>query len=73
LKTVFRGKFVAALLGPAAKTVKLAQVRAALAVRAPDPVIVETVAAFMCRVERIGRARADQSQWLTRYQKTKSV
>jgi len=45
------------LLGPAAKTVKLAQARAALAVPAPDPVVVESVAAFMCRVERIGWAR----------------
>jgi hypothetical protein len=32
------------LLGPAAKTVKLAQARAALAVPAPDPVVVEAVA-----------------------------
>jgi hypothetical protein len=45
------------LLGPAAKMVKLAQARAALAVPAPDPVVVESVAAFMCRVERIGWAR----------------
>ena len=45
------------LLGPAAKAVKLAQARAALAVPAPDPVVVEAVAAFMCRIERIGWAR----------------
>jgi hypothetical protein len=45
------------LLGPAAKTVKLAQARAALAVPAPDPVVVESVAAFMRRIKRIGWAR----------------
>jgi hypothetical protein len=45
------------LLGPAAKAVKLAQARAALAMPAPDPVVVESVAAFMRRIERIGWAR----------------
>ena len=45
------------LLGPAAKAVKLAQVRAALAMPPPDPVVLESVAAFMCRIERIGWAR----------------
>ncbi len=41
------------LLGPAGKTVKLAQARAALSVPAPDPVVVESVAAFMRRIDRI--------------------
>ncbi|MET0167782.1 MAG: transposase [Vicinamibacterales bacterium] len=45
------------LLAPAAKAVKLAQARAALAVPAPDPVVVESVAALMRRIERIGWAR----------------
>lgn len=40
------------LLGPAAKALKLAQARAALSVPPPDPVVVESVAAFMCRIER---------------------
>jgi hypothetical protein len=35
------------LLGPAAKAVMLAQARAALSVPAPDPVVVESVAAFI--------------------------
>jgi hypothetical protein len=41
------------LLGPAGKAAKLAQARAALSVPAPDPVIVESVAAFMRRIDRI--------------------
>lgn len=45
------------MLGPAAKAVKLAQARAALAAPAPDPVVVESVAAFMRRIEHIGWAR----------------
>jgi len=40
------------LLGPAAKAVKLAQARAALSAPIPDPVVVESVEAFMRRVER---------------------
>jgi len=40
------------LLGPASKARKLAQARAALSVAPPDPVVVESVAAFMCRIER---------------------
>jgi hypothetical protein len=45
------------LLGPAAKAVKLAQARAALSVPAPDPVVVESVAAFMCRIDKHAWAR----------------
>jgi hypothetical protein len=45
------------ILGPAAKAVKLAQARAALSVPAPDPVVVESVAAFMQRIDRIAWAR----------------
>ncbi|MCM2309681.1 MAG: IS91 family transposase [Sulfuritalea sp.] len=45
------------ILGPAGKVVKLAQARAALSVPAPDPVVVESVAAFMCRIDRAGWAR----------------
>lgn len=41
------------LLGPAGKAVKLAQARVALSVPAPDPVIVESVAAFMRRIDQI--------------------
>lgn len=41
------------LLGPAAKAVKLAQARAALAVPAPDPLVVESVEAFMHRIDRL--------------------
>ena len=40
------------LLGPAGKALKLAQARAALSVPPPDPVVVESVAAFMCRIDR---------------------
>ena len=45
------------LLGPAGKAAKLAQARAALDVPAPDPVVVESVAAFMHRIDRIEWAR----------------
>ena len=41
------------LLGPAGKTAKLAQARAALSAPAPDPVVVESVEAFMHRIDRI--------------------
>jgi len=40
------------LLGPAGKKLKLAQARAALSVPAPDPVAVESVQAFMQRIQR---------------------
>ena len=40
------------LLGPAGKAVKLAQARAALSVPAPDPLVVESVEAFMHRIHR---------------------
>ena len=39
------------LLGPAAKAVKLAQARAALNAPVPDPLVVESVQAFMQRIE----------------------
>ena len=42
------------VLGPAGKAVKLAQARAALSVPAPDPVVVESVAAFMSRIDHLG-------------------
>ena len=45
------------ILGPAGKAVKLAQARAALWVPAPDPVVVESVAAFMRRIDRAEWAR----------------
>jgi hypothetical protein len=45
------------ILGPAGKAVKLAQARAALAAPAPDPVVVESVAAFMRRIDRAEWAR----------------
>ena len=45
------------LLGPAAKATKLAQARAALSVPAPDSVVVESLAAFMRRIDRIAWAR----------------
>ncbi len=45
------------ILGPAGKAVKLAQARAALSVPAPDPVVVESVAAFMRRIDRAEWAR----------------
>lgn len=48
------------ILGPAAKATKLAQARAALAVPAPDPVIVESVAAFVRRIARHEWARCRQ-------------
>ena len=40
------------LLGPASKAVKLAQARSALSVPAPDPLVVESVEAFMHRIDR---------------------
>src|SRR5215813_9521344 len=40
------------LLGPARKALKLAQARAALSVAPPDPVVMESVAGFMCRIDR---------------------
>ena len=45
------------VLGPAGKAVKLAQARAALAVPPPDPPVVESVAAFMLRIDRLAWAR----------------
>lgn len=45
------------ILAPAGKAAKLAQARAALSVPAPDPVIVESVAAFMNRIDRAEWAR----------------
>jgi hypothetical protein len=45
------------LLGPAGKAAKLARARAALSVPAPDPVVVESVAAFLRRIDRIDWAR----------------
>ena len=40
------------LIGPAHKTAKLAQARAALLVPPPDPLVVESVEAFMRRIDR---------------------
>jgi hypothetical protein len=40
------------LLGPAGKAVKLAQARAALSAPTPDPLVVESVQAFMHRIQR---------------------
>ena len=40
------------LLGPAGKTAKLARARAALSVPPPDPLVVESVEAFMRRIDR---------------------
>jgi hypothetical protein len=40
------------LLGPAAKAAKLAQARAALSAPTPDPLVVESVEAFMRRIQR---------------------
>ena len=40
------------LLGPAGKAVKLAQARAALSAPVPDPLVVESVEAFMRRIDR---------------------
>jgi len=40
------------LLGPAGKAAKLAQARAALSVPPPDPLVVESVEAFMRRIDR---------------------
>ena len=55
------------LLGPAAKAVKLAQARAALNAPVPDPVVVESVQAFMQRIERHEYLRCphcDQGQFV---------
>lgn len=41
------------LLGPAAKAAKLALARAALAAPAPDPLVLESVQAFLQRVDRL--------------------
>jgi hypothetical protein len=41
------------LLGPAGKAAKLARARAALSVPAPDPLVVESVEAFMGRINRL--------------------
>lgn len=40
------------ILGPAGKAAKLARARAALSVPPPDPVVIESVAAFMRRIDR---------------------
>jgi hypothetical protein len=45
------------LLGPAGKALKLAQARAALWIPPPDPVMVESLATFMCRIHRHAWAR----------------
>lgn len=41
------------LLGPAGKAAKLAQARAALSAPVPDPLVVESVEAFMARINRL--------------------
>ena len=40
------------ILGPAGKAAKLARARAALSVPVPDPIVVESVEAFMHRIDR---------------------
>ena len=45
------------LLGPAGKAAKLAQARAALSAPAPDPRVVESVEAFLHRIDRIEWSR----------------
>ena len=45
------------LLAPAGKAAKLAQARAALLAQAPDPVVVESVEAFMRRIDRLDSMR----------------
>ena len=50
------------LLGPAHKTAHLAAARAALDAPAPDPAVIESVAAFMQRVTRIEWGRCPQCQ-----------
>ena len=40
------------LLGPARKAVRLARARAALHAPAPDPPLIESIQAFMCRIDR---------------------
>jgi hypothetical protein len=50
------------LLGPAGKAAKLARTRAALSVPAPDPALVESVAAFVQRVGRMDWLRCPHCQ-----------
>lgn len=45
------------LLGPAGKAVKLAKARTALSVPAPDPLVLESVEAFMGRINRLEWSR----------------
>jgi hypothetical protein len=45
------------LLGPARKAAKLAQARAALSAPTPDPIVVESVEAFMGRINRLASLR----------------
>jgi hypothetical protein len=45
------------LIGPAHKAVRLAAARAALDAPAPDPIVVESVAAFMRRIDQYERLR----------------
>jgi hypothetical protein len=45
------------LMGPAHKTTRLAAARAALDAPAPDPVVVESVEAFMRRIDQHQRLR----------------
>ena len=45
------------LLGPAGKAAKLAQARAALSAPTPDPLVVESVEAFMGRINRLESLR----------------
>ena len=45
------------LIGPAHKTARLAAARAALDAPAPDPIVVESVAAFMRRIDQYQRLR----------------
>jgi hypothetical protein len=45
------------LLGPAGKTVKLAQARAALSAPTPDPVVIESIEEFIGRINRIAWLR----------------
>ena len=41
------------LLGPAGKATKLPQARAALSAPTPDPAVIESVEAFMGRIQRL--------------------
>ena len=45
------------LLGPAGKAVKLAQARAALSAPTPDPAVIESVEAFIGRINRLESLR----------------